>query len=113
MFDPAQWLSGPAAVQAALADGFIHQGQALPNDYYLRPASGVVRPVPLAAHVAVTVARCPSSCGTYAGTLEGLAVALAHPDPHADLAAPYRSAGIYWVLVEVGRVTRIDEQYRP
>jgi len=111
--DIAEWLTGPAAVQAAIGDGHIRPGEALPNDYYLRNVNPLTRRVPLATPVTVTVARCPTGCATYAGTLEGLAQALSHPDPHADLAAAYRPASLYWLRIVDGEIVRIDEQYRP
>ena len=35
-FDPAEWLTGPAAASAAAEDGKIEPGQPVPNDYYIR-----------------------------------------------------------------------------
>ena len=38
-FDPALWLSGQTANQAAIEDGAIPRGDTVPNDYYIRNES--------------------------------------------------------------------------
>src|SRR5688500_9377934 len=38
-FDPAFWLSGQTANRAAIEDGVIARGEAVPNDYYIRNES--------------------------------------------------------------------------
>ena len=38
-FDPALWLNGETANQAAIEDGAIPPGDTVPNDYYIRNES--------------------------------------------------------------------------
>jgi len=113
MVDIARWWAGPEAVKAAVEHGFIRPGQALPNGYYIRNDSPMLRTLPLAPTVVVTVARCPTGCSTFGGTLDGLAAALAHPNPRATLADDYRPQSLYWLEIANGAVVRIDEQYLP
>jgi hypothetical protein len=111
-FDLAQWFSGDAATEAGRADGVIPPDDVAPNDYYVRDTSHRLRTVPLATDVAVTVVRCPTGCGQYAGALEPLAASFGHETNALD--RPYHGNFLgYWLTVEHGDVVRIDEQYTP
>jgi hypothetical protein len=113
-FDVAQWLVGSAANAAAEEDGVIRPGEGMPNDYYVRNKSTVVRTLPVSADVVVTV-LCAGGCGQAAGTFEGLAASFApESNPNPNLGDTYRGPhSQYWVTVRSGSVVRLDEQYRP
>jgi hypothetical protein len=112
-FDVEQWLSGAAANRAAVTAGEIQPGENVPNDFFVVNASHELRRLPIAHAVTVTVARCPGACAQYLGTLDGLADSFTHPRDF-DLGSPYRGAQtIYWLTLQSGEVTRIDEQYTP
>src|SRR2546423_902273 len=53
-FDRADFLTGKAAKRAALADGAIGPGEAVPNDYYIRNRSKRAVWLALADRVTVT-----------------------------------------------------------
>jgi hypothetical protein len=112
-FEVARWWSGPTAVAQAIKDGRIQAGQPLPNDYFITRDGQVLRTLRVAANVTVTVARCPASCGTYAGTLLGLAGAFTHANPQANYSDAYRTDHPYWLAITNGQIVRIDEQYQP
>lgn len=115
-FDVAQWLTGPPADAAAVQDGRIQQGETVPNDYYIRNASTLIRTVPVSFEVVVSVTGCDGGCGMqFAGEFDGFADSFGpNRDPHPDLSDDYRGPqSLYWVTVQNGSVVRIDEQYVP
>jgi hypothetical protein len=115
-FDVAQWFTGSAANSAAEQDGSIEPGEGVPNDYYVRNASTLVRTLPVVSEVAVTATGCIGGCGIqFAGSFDGLADSFdPNSNPHPTLDDQYRGPhSQYWVTVEGGSVIRIDEQYVP
>jgi len=113
VFDLAQWFIGDDAEAAAREDGAVADDESVSNDYYVRNTTTATPEVPFAEGVAVTVARCPGSCGQFVGDVEGLAASFDGGGPF-DLADAYRGAqSQYWLTVEGGAATSIDEQYVP
>lgn len=110
-FDPALWLSGETANRAAVEDGIIRPGEAVPNDYYIRNETRELLTYTVPANAAVTVM-------TNAGGLRSTRI------PVAELSAIVvgrnpkkrnlygRGLG-YWVRVVGDRATRLDQQYQP
>ncbi len=113
-FDRAQFLTGPAANEAAVEDGRIATSDTVPNDYYIRNESEDVEKLPIATAVRVTAVRCPTSCREgVAGDFDALAASFSQPG-RRSLNDDYRGAqSQYWITVEDGVVVRIDEQYLP
>jgi hypothetical protein len=113
-FDRAQFLMGEAANEAAVADHAIEYGESVENDYYIRNRDHRVVELTVARDVRVTAVRCPSSCkdgvpGRYDDLVASFSAAR-----EQSMKDAYRGAkGHYWVTIDGGRVTAIDEQYLP
>ena len=106
--DPALFVSGLTAQRAAVEDGAIGPGEAVPNDYYTRDDSHrllTFRVAPL-AHVTV-MTRGPKATSI---TVPELARALAGKKTPHPLWEPL--AG-YWIRVAGDTVRAIDQQYTP
>lgn len=111
-FDPALWLSGATANRAAVEDGVIAPGEAVPNDYYIRDesrrqltylvvpgarvtvltqANGGIRPTRIAVSelARIVQGRNPNGRKLYA-----------------------RELG-YWIRVTGDTVRGLDQQYQP
>ena len=112
--DVAAWLTGEQAEKAAREDGAIAPGEPVSNDYYVRNAQRDVAVLEVADRVRVTAVRCPDSCRDgVRGDFAGLARSFDDPGPKT-LADDYRGPqSQYWVTVQDGVVTAIDEQYVP
>jgi hypothetical protein len=106
--DVIQFLTGEVA-RIAYAEDHPDDSYGPPNDFYIRNVNPQLRILPVAADVEVTLidlgadpAEVASSWGTL---LDDLA---SEPSDH-DLV----SYNPFWLEVEGGVVTRIDEQYVP
>jgi len=111
-FDPALWLEGLTASDAAADDGQGTRGQPVPNDYYIRNTDHKLLSykLPANAHVTilvnqkttkVTVAKLaqllktrPKECGT----------------PYM-LRAPCRLG--FWLRYQIDTVKALDQQFQP
>jgi hypothetical protein len=113
-FDPAEFLTGDEAYEAALADGAIVPGEPVSNDYYIRNDDRSVVRLAVGPEARVTVASCPASCTEGSrGDLADFLASLSDPS-EKTLADEYRGTNSqYWIVVESGLVERIDEQYVP
>jgi len=106
--DPAEFLSGLAAQRAAVDDGAIAPGDAVPNDYYTRDESHRLLTFRVAPGAHVTVlTRGPKATPI---TVPELARALAGRKIRHRLFEP--QAG-YWVRVAGDTVRALDQQYTP
>jgi hypothetical protein len=113
VFDEAEWLTGEAAQKAARADGVISDGQPVPNDYYMRNKTRDERVLKIAPDAEITATRCPVCRDGQPGKLQDFLDSFRGRGGRT-YSDPYRgSASQYWLTVENGRVTAIDEQYRP
>jgi hypothetical protein len=113
-FDPAEFLTGDEAYEAALADGAIAAGEPVSNDYYIRNDDSSVVRLPVGPEARVTVVSCPASCKEGArGDLADFLASLTDPS-EKTLAAEYRGTNSqYWIVLSSGLVEQIDEQYVP
>lgn len=114
-FDIAEFLTGDAANEAALADGIISLGDTVPNDYYVRNLSPDLTWIPIGEDVVVTRVSCERGCqGNVPGDLVPFAQSFGFGVSEPDLSKEYRGAlSQYWVTVRDGAVVAIDEQYVP
>lgn len=117
-FDPAEFLTGGEANDAAEAAGEIEEGEAVPNDYFIRNADKSTGSVNLSTgslnlaqdvNVLVETVSMDGSVGAAPADITWLVCAFGSDDPiHV---AHARSP--YWITVKNGEVTRIKEQYLP
>jgi hypothetical protein len=106
--DPALFLSGLTAQRAAVEDGAIGPGEAVPNDYYTRDDSHRLLTFRVAPRTHVTVmSRGPKATSI---TVPELARALAGKKTPHPLWEP--QAG-YWIRVAGDTVRALDQQYTP
>jgi hypothetical protein len=111
-FDEAEFLTGKEAQRAAEEDGVVAPGEAVPNDYYIRNPDHATQTYPIANDAQITAKRCSLCRGGKPGALGPfLASFMKGGQTFAD---PYRGRhSLYWLTIEDGRVTAIDEQYVP
>jgi hypothetical protein len=113
-FDIAEFLTGDEASAAAVEDGVLPEGEAVPNDYYVRNEDKTAVELVVASDVAVTHIQCPDSCTEgLPGDFEAFAASFDETG-EKTLADEYRGAqSQYWVILQDGEVVAIDEQYVP
>jgi len=115
--DPAEMLTGEAAVIAAREDGVIGQDEDLPNDYYIRNPDDATTELRVSSDVAVTLQVCyrDGECVTTEQVdLNTWSVLLgAETDP--GLGWDWYGAGaLPYVFTVVSKViTQVQEQYLP
>ena len=104
-FDPAELLTGEEASRAALEDGFIGDGDPLPNDFYIRDPGVDTITVPLAAGASYRLQLFVD------GALEEVVGALTghNPDVHGVAGGEFPAT----ITVERGEVTAIVQTYLP
>jgi hypothetical protein len=109
VFDLAEFLTGDAANQAAIEDGVIQPGQTIDNDYYIRNRNPRLRDLVLTPDVQIILVNWPNCCETTVnGVLSDFAASFTTPD---DVYHGPQSP--YWLTVDGGLVTKIEEQYLP
>lgn len=109
VFDLAEFLSGDAANQAAIEDGAIQPGENAPNDYYIRNRNPRLRDVALSQGVQIILVNWANCCDTTVnGVLADFAASFTTPDD-----VYHGAQSPYWLTVEGGFVTKIEEQYLP
>ena len=106
--DPAQFLSGLTAQRAAVEDGAIAPGDAVPNDYYTRDESHRLLTFRVAPRARITVIA------------PGLkATAIAVPELSRILSGKktghrlFEPQAGYWIRVAGDTVRAMDQQYTP
>ena len=111
-FDEAQFLTGDAAQKAAEEDGVVAPGEPVPNDYYIRNPDKTTRTLRIANDAKITAKRCTLCRNGRPGQLAPfLASFTKGRQTYAD---PYRGKyALYWLTIQDGEVTGIDEQYVP
>jgi hypothetical protein len=110
--DYVQFLTGQAAIKAAIADGVIKAGEPLDNDYYIRNQNPKLRTFIILVGAPVT-AETYFSGGNPVGkaslSLAEFASAMSPPD--ADNGS--MKAAPWWITLKNSTVTKIAEQYIP
>jgi hypothetical protein len=110
-FEPAEFLTGEAANEAAREDGVIGPGETVPNDYYINDddAPSVNLPVSMDAEVLLETFREDGNVGLARWEL-GAFVCMFVSDESLDQS---HTQAPFWIEVERGIVTLIEEQYVP
>jgi hypothetical protein len=111
VYDLAEFLTGEEANQAAVEDGAIEEGDSVPNDYYIRNQNPRLRTLTLAEDARIQILDWAHCCDEFLDAeLESFAQGFEEDDPTGT----YRGeTSPYWVTVEDGVVTQIQEQYLP
>jgi hypothetical protein len=112
-FDPAWFLSGETANNAAAEDGAVEPGEPVPNDNYVVEEGHrlLTYVVPDDAHVTVLTRRGdPAQLGATSTTVAELA-RIVQGKSRLQLFEPL-DTGV-WIRVDVDAVRAIDQQYRP
>ena len=113
-FDPALWLGGETASRAAVQDGVIQPGEAVPNDYYIRDESHRLLTflVPPTARATVLVQGPTSIRSQQVGVVE-LAQIVKGGNPRNRRLYDRRNGLGFWILVRLDTVRSLDQQYQP
>lgn len=110
-FDLAYWLSGEEANQAYQDAGGTGP---VPNDHFVVNDNPALRTLVLAPDARLILLDWNHCCDTtFEGDLAIFARAIALQDDVLDGDLLYRGNSSWWVTVENGVVTRIEEQYSP
>jgi hypothetical protein len=108
-FDPAFWLGGTTANRAAVEDGVIRPGEAVPNDYYVRDESPRPLTYRVPANARVTIVT--SGPRSTAITVPELAQIVKGKNPRRRQIFG-RALG-FWIRVATDTVRSLDQQYQP
>jgi hypothetical protein len=111
--DPAEFLSGETANQAAIEDKVIPPGGVVPNDHYIRDEGHrlLTYRVPATAHVTVVTNRGTRGIRATAITVAELAQIVKGKKPkHRALFEPKNG---FWIRVANDSVRSLDQQYSP
>lgn len=112
-FDPALWLSGETARRAAVEDGAIAPGEAVPNDYYIRNESAkqLTYTVPRNARVTIVTNQFLSGLTSTRIAVSELAAIVKGRNPRNRKL--YGPALGFWARIAGDRVTALEQQYQP
>jgi hypothetical protein len=114
-FDLAQFLEGDAADKAYREDNGLSSDEEVDNDYYIRNENTRLRTLHVASDASIQVVGDPPD--TVEGNWADFAAAFDSDEIapfNEDGSASYRGTnGKYWVTVEDGEVSLIEEQYVP
>ena len=113
-FDPALWLSGETANQAAIEDGAIPPGDTVPNDYYIRNESRrlLTYRVPRTARVTVLINQGRGPHATRITVAELAQIVKGRNPKRRSLYDTLNSLG-YWLRTTVDTVISLEQQYQP
>jgi hypothetical protein len=110
-FDLAYWLSGEEANQAYQDAGGTGP---VPNDHFVVNDNPALRTLGLAPDFRLVLLDWRNCCdATFEGDLATFARAIEQQDDVLDGDFLYRGNSSWWVTIENGVVTRIEEQYSP
>jgi hypothetical protein len=111
-FDLAYWLSGEEANQA-YQEATGDTGP-VPNDHFVVNDNPALRTLVLSPDLRLILLDWRNCCDTtFEGDLATFARAIELQDDVLDGELLYRGNGSWWITVENGLVTRIEEQYSP
>ena len=110
-FDPAWWLTGVTAQRAAVADGALRPGEAVPNDYYVVDESHrrLTYLVPASATATVLV---DGPCSTRVAISELAQIVKGRNPRHRVLYDRGNHLG-FWIRVRIDTARSLDQQYQP
>jgi hypothetical protein len=108
--DPAAFLSGVTAQRAAVEDGAIGPGEAVPNDYYVRNASKRLLTYVVAPNARITVITAGIRATRVPVAELAALVKGRNPGKRKLFGSPTEG---YWVQVRGDTVLSMDQQYRP
>lgn len=117
--DYAQFLTGDEAIQAAIEDGFIVEGEVVPNDYYIVNENPQLREMALDPDAPIVLNACfvDGECVTQVRVTIAQWVALLDgdaPDGLGDGFQWYGQAALpYWLILDGETIVGIEEQYLP
>jgi len=111
-FDPALWLSGATANRAAVEDGAIAPGDAVPNDYYIRNESRKQLTYTVLPGARVTVVTFSAAGGLRSTRIAVTELAAIVKGRNPKKRTLYGYLG-YWARIAGDRVTALDQQYQP
>lgn len=109
VLDLARWFTGERARRAAIADGVLDPGDALPHGRYLRNARPGWRTVPLAPDAVVTVRGWHRRAGVSVISVDELQQLMRSPRGWAEQIR----RDPFWVTVDGGQVTALRQQRYP
>jgi glucose/arabinose dehydrogenase len=117
--DYAQFLTGDEAIQAAIEDGFIVEGETVPNDYYIVNENPQLRELALDpdAPIVLNVCFVDGECVTEVGVTVGQWVALDAGETPDGLPEGFQWYGEgslpYWLILDGETIVGVQEQYLP
>lgn len=117
--DYAQFLTGDEATQAALEDGFIVEGETVPNDYYIVNENPRLRELALDPDAPIVLNACfiDGECVTQVRVKIEQWMVLTAGDMPDGLGEGFQwygeSALPYWLILEGETIIGIEEQYLP
>ena len=111
-FDPALWLSGATANRAAVEDGVIPPGEAIPNDYYVRDESKKQLTYFVAPNARATViTNAANGLRSTRIAVSELAAIAKGKNPNGRKLYGVQLG--YWIRVAGDTVRALDQQYQP
>jgi hypothetical protein len=117
--DYAQFLTGDEAIQAAIEDGFIVEGETVPNDYYIVNENPQLRELALDPNAPIVLNACfvDGECVTQIRVTIEQWMVLQEGDMPEGLGEGFQWYGEgtlpYWVILEGETIIGIEEQYLP
>jgi hypothetical protein len=113
-FDPALWLSGKTANEAAIEDGAISPGDTVPNDYYIRNESRrlLTYRVPVTARVSILTNEGRGPRATRITVAELSQIVKGRNPRHRSLYDTGNFLG-YWMRTTVDTAVSLTQQYQP
>ena len=117
--DYAQFLTGDEAIQAAIEDGFIVEGEVVPNDYYIVNENPQLRELVLDPDAPITLNACfvDGECVAQVRVTIDQWVALLDGDTPEGLGDGFQWYGQatlpYWLILDGEMIVGVEEQYLP
>jgi hypothetical protein len=109
-FDPAWFLTGETASVAAAQDGAVDPGQPVPNDNYRVNESHRLYTYRVPSDARVTVLK--TSPNSSPITVQQLSEIVAGDNPFPQPLYEPITTG-FWIVIDIDRVRRLDQQYLP
>lgn len=110
MFDLAYFLTGEEADRAAQEDGVIQEGEHVDNDYYIVNENTKLRDILYASVVPVRLVRWSECCESFDAEFDLFVRAFQPGGTDENYKGPDSQ---YWLTVNGGVVTSVEEQFLP